>query len=64
MGIKNLIRPSFDMNFKNYHTIDLLSTARNSYALSYLDRGDLYNLVEELAARLEEVYVRELGGVG
>jgi hypothetical protein len=58
------MRPDFDMNFKNYHTIDLVEAANNSYKLSYLDRGDLYNMVAELAARLEQTYAAAVGPTG
>lgn len=47
---------SFNMQFNNYTTTELISQANDSRGLSQMDREDILNLVQELSNRLESMY--------
>lgn len=46
----------YSMSFKNLTTIELISTANDSRALSKMDRDDMANMIQELADRLEDAH--------
>ena len=46
----------YSMSFSNLTTIELISTANDSRALSKMDRDDMANMIQELSNRLEDAH--------
>lgn len=44
----------FEQNFSNYNDTDLIRSARDERFTAYLERGELMDLLSEIAKRLEE----------
>lgn len=49
------------MKFDNYHIHELLRLTQSHHDLSFLDREDLYSLIEDLSSRLEGYYTNDMG---